>query len=351
VTGAPAAYQISGVCDLVVYPYPRREEDQGATGINERGQIVGLRGRQGFVWEKGVRTDIGFLPDDQSDEPKSPANAVNERGQVVGGSGDFGPVVLSGLYRCAPYLWEQSKMRRLAPERLGASFEPFDINDRGMVVGRREFRGFTLKEKVFTLVPTLSTRSAGNGSSVRAVNNRGVFVGATTVDDPKAPPYELPVHAFVWVPGKNGGGRMKDLGTLPGYRHSAATDINERGDVIGVVGTKAWWRYAEVREPARAVLWRGGKATALGFLPGAASDRANAINDSGWIVGSSGGRAVLWQADRPQRAVALNDRIPPGSGWVLETATAINNRGWIAGRGTRDGKPWVFLLTPAAAAR
>lgn len=61
----------------------------------------------------------------------------------------------------------------------------------------------------------------------------------------------------------------------------------------------------------------------------------------------------------------LNDLVIPGSGWILEVATAINDEGQIVGCGSPPGAnaPWVpgseppesigchgFLLPPAAAA-
>jgi uncharacterized membrane protein len=117
--------------------------------------------------------------------------------------------------------------------------------------------------------------------------------------------------------------------------------------VVGYTGREGYARSAEVRERGRAVLWRGGgKISALPSLPGAQESRAESINDAGQIVGTSGGRAVLWQNGR---ILDLNAHLPKDSGWVLKDATAINNHGWIVGRGTREGIPFVFLLTPQAA--
>jgi hypothetical protein len=42
----------------------------------------------------------------------------------------------------------------------------------------------------------------------------------------------------------------------------------------------------------------------------------------------------------------LNNLIPPGSGWELVEATAINDAGQIAGSGRLGGKMRAFLLTP-----
>jgi len=42
----------------------------------------------------------------------------------------------------------------------------------------------------------------------------------------------------------------------------------------------------------------------------------------------------------------LNDLISPGSGWVLNHASAMNLAGQIVGFGTLNGAVHAFLLTP-----
>jgi hypothetical protein len=44
----------------------------------------------------------------------------------------------------------------------------------------------------------------------------------------------------------------------------------------------------------------------------------------------------------------LNDRLPAGSGWILQSADAINDAGQIAGTGLFHGERRAFLLTPQA---
>jgi uncharacterized membrane protein len=345
-------YKVIAVCELpagIDWEKYTFYFSRGAEDINDRGQIVGGALMAAFFWEKGVVTYLADLPRTSGDGHGSVAHAINERGQVVGGSGSFESLKGAGYSRL-PFLWENGKARNLARDENQNNYEAFDINDAGMVVGGFGSRGFTLFEGRRVVLGTLSKRPAGNWSRVRAVNNRGQFAGTTTVDEKGAE--SLPFHAFLWVKGdKNGkGGRMKDLGTLPGWRHSEAADLNERGDVVGYAKRKGYLRStAEVGNPRRAVLWQGaGKIRALPSLPGAQQQesRAEAINNAGQIVGTSGGRAVLWQNGR---VLDLNAHIPKDSGWVLNAATAVNNRGWIAGRGTRDGLSFVFLLTPQAA--
>jgi probable HAF family extracellular repeat protein len=111
-----------------------------------------------------------------------------------------------------------------------------------------------------------------------------------------------------------------DLGTLGGFT-SAANDINDAGDIVGVADTTG-----EGGRIPRAVLWRGGAKIELGTLGGGTS-RANAINEAGQIVG---------EADTPTRQTAalwdggtVVDLTP--SVCRSEGAFAINDAGQVAG--------------------
>ena len=85
-----------------------------------------------------------------------------------------------------------------------------------------------------------------------------------------------------------------DLGTLPGDHFSSASDINNRGTVVG-------WSLGPSGQ-FRAFQWKAGVMTELPRLPGATFAIAAAINDLGHIAGSSGldrSRAVLWAGGAP----------------------------------------------------
>jgi probable HAF family extracellular repeat protein len=47
----------------------------------------------------------------------------------------------------------------------------------------------------------------------------------------------------------------------------------------------------------------------------------------------------------------LNTLLPPGTGCVLRSATAINDRGQIVGQAACGGTLHAFLLTPDSGAR
>jgi probable HAF family extracellular repeat protein len=70
-----------------------------------------------------------------------------------------------------------------------------------------------------------------------------------------------------------------DLGTLPGGNYSAAFDINNRGQVVGVSNTGSG--------VYRPFLWDGGTMTELPLLPGAEQGAALRITDRGQIIGTS----------------------------------------------------------------
>lgn len=76
-------------------------------------------------------------------------------------------------------------------------------------------------------------------------------------------------------------------------------------------------------------------------------DKPFAVNASHEVVGSemvSGvEHAAVWQSGK---VTDLNTLLPPGSGWVLTRASAINDGGDIAGVGSHEGKTQAFLLKP-----
>ena len=119
--------------------------------------------------------------------------------------------------------------------------------------------------------------------------------------------------AVVW----NGSGSWA---TLPGLDHAA--DIGNQGQVIG-------------SSQGRAVVWNQGQITALGTLGGAGS-QASAINNTGQIAGSAEGNgfthAVVWNG-----TVATDLGALPGDSY--STAADINNQGLAVGMSGTLGNP------------
>ena len=125
----------------------------------------------------------------------------------------------------------------------------------------------------------------GYNSYATAANNRGDIVGwaENGVNDPTCvPPFQVrQFRAVIWHPD----GTMQELPPLPGDSTSAATAINDRGQVVGISGScdVAVGRFSA----RRAVLWEEGIPIDVGSLGGVAWNTATAINNRGVVVGFS----------------------------------------------------------------
>ena len=85
----------------------------------------------------------------------------------------------------------------------------------------------------------------------------------------------------------------------------------------------------------------------LGILPGADRSAASDINDAGQIVGQAGGgldSAFIWQNGT---MTDLNDLISDSAGVHVVSGNAINNQGEITGTAVNEiGHIFAVLLTP-----
>jgi len=109
--------------------------------------------------------------------------------------------------------------------------------------------------------------------------------------------------------------------------------INNSGQIVGTSGGDPY-------------LWNGGVPTFLGALPG--FTYANGINSSGQIVATSGdGVSDLAYLYSGGTWYDLNNLVIGASDWVLTNATAINDAGQIVGSAynTTTLRTHAFLLT------
>jgi probable HAF family extracellular repeat protein len=165
------------------------------------------------------------------------------------------------------------------------------------------------------------------------LNERGQVVGQSWLTG------DLAGHAFRWD-GKNG---LVDLGTLGGD-FSSATAINGEGRAVG-------GSYLPGNVRIEATLWNRNTAIDLGVVDSDQCSYALFINARKQVVGISGTancestRAFLWEHGAPM--VDLNSLVSSKSGMYVASASAINDRGEIAGLGVLpSGDEHAVLLIP-----
>jgi probable HAF family extracellular repeat protein len=256
-------------------------------------------------------------------------------------------------------------------------------------------RGFFWESGVMAALPTLG----GNQGFATGVNGRGQVVGwaETPVHDPTCnAPQVLQFRAVLWEPKKN---LKRELPPLPGDSTSAATAINEKGQVVGIsgecdiavgqlsaqhsvlwdngtvteigdLGGDAWHTPMDINERGEVVgfsnppyvvgidfnplafLWtRGTGIESLGKLAGDTSSQALGINNRRQVVGVSSGdlnRAFLWENGVMKD---LNTLAGPAFPDLLIVAQHINDAGVIVGRAVLHGTniQVPFVATPVSA--
>ncbi len=159
---------------------------------------------------------------------------------------------------------------------------------------RRNCSGFVWQNGQKRALDTLG----GFNSFATGTNNHGQTVGwaeNTVEDDSCVPPQQLQFLAVIWGPGEDA---LQALPPLPGDSATAATAINDRGDVVGISGDcdRAFGRFSAVHS----VLWRNGVPIDIGDLGGVAWNTPMAINRKGEVVGFANRSAADGGALRPR---------------------------------------------------
>jgi len=154
-------------------------------------------------------------------------------------------------------------------------------------------------------IRALPTLGGDNGFATGANNHRQVVGWAeNTVEDSSCVlPQKLQFHATLWGPDLD---QVRELPPLPGDSTSAATGINDKGQVIGISG--ACGTAVGGVSARHAVMWEKGKPIHLGNLGGIAWNTPMALNERGDVVGFSNfsqedgavfnARAFLWTRGR-----------------------------------------------------
>ena len=341
--------------------------------VNDRGWVAGrynLPGNQtrhATLWRKGALTDLGTL---------GGANSAvlwpvkNLRGIVTGiaqtaepdplnerwSCGFFFPAATGRGTRCLGFKWKNGVMTRL-PTLGGTHGFATGSNNLGQTVGWAEN---TMHDPTCVLPQVLQFRAVmwgpRNGqiselpplpgdsvSAATALNDHGQVVGISGICDQAAGRFSA-IHNVLWE-----NGNPVDIGDLGGVAWNTPMAISQDGDVVGFANASA----ADGGNfNPRAFLWIEGQPVQnLGTLPGDVTSQALGINEWRQVVGQScdvddNCRAFLWQNGV---MTDLNDLVAVGYDDVLTTANDIDDFGRITGQGFDDdaGQFVAFLATPA----
>jgi probable HAF family extracellular repeat protein len=300
-----------------------------ALDVNDAGQVVGIAGNRAFIWQNGIKTDLGTLGGSSSG-----AGALNEAGQIVGYSALTTPP--TGTHAV---LWTNGGKIDLTPDlpsNQGAAAT--GINESGQVVGNlSSFGAFLWQNGARISLGHLG----GSASSANDISDSGVVVGSSYTS--VLTPLGFMQHPFAWQQGV-----MTDLGLLPGDEDGGAAGINSSGQIVGSSGRTDPETYESFY---RAFLYSNGVMTALPVPSWEAY--AGDINDAGVVVGSmraGGGVSNFHGWVYIDGAVTnLNTLIQPGTGLHVAYANAINNAGQIAATAfDAQGHYHAVLLTPGS---
>ena len=341
--------------------------------VNDRGWVAGrsnLPGNQtrhATLWRKGALTNLGTL---------GGANSAvlwpvkNVRGIVTGiaqtaepdplnekwSCGFFFPAATGRGTRCLGFKWKNGVMTRL-PTLGGTHGFATGSNNLGQTVGWAEN---TMHDPTCALPQVLQFRAVmwgpRNGqiselpplpgdsvSAATALNDHGQVVGISGICDQAAGRFSA-IHNVLWE-----NGNPVDIGDLGGVAWNTPMAISQDGDVVGFANASA---ADEGNFNPRAFLRIEGQPIQnLGTLPGDVTSQALGINRWRQVVGQScdvddNCRAFLWQNGV---MTDLNDLVGFGYDDVLTTANDIDDFGRITGQGFDDdaGQFVAFLATPA----
>lgn len=236
----------------------------------------------------------------------------------------------------------------------GGTSAAYGINDDGLVAGAAQTSGSSshaIRWKPGTAPKDLGTFPGQGTSAALGVNKSLQVVGSASVSSVSS-------QAFLYTdPGPMLNiGHLSFGGLTPSTQTVSAGGINDSGAIAGTsplqLGAPSFAYFS------RAFIWQAGTMTDLGSL-GGGNSMASAINQSGWITGSTATptaaeHAFLWQGS------AMTD-IGVCNGATSSQGRAINAAGHIAGwcfwpqvNGYPNGHPSMrhaFQWTPAGGMR
>ena len=343
------------------------EELESLGGNNARGNSINDFGlasgystiadntvRHATAWFFGHKFDLGTLGDPRTSNSTVPWPVKNLGGLIVGISqtdiddpnGELwscfyffgGPHANNGK-ACRGFAWERGRMRQLLPLPGGTHSFAAGANNIGEIVGWAEnavVDGTCVAPQKLQFKPVvwgpgrraaLALPLVGDDTSgaATAINDRGQIVGISGICDIAVGRYSA-AHAVLWD-----GGRAIALEGFDAPYWNTPNAINQRGDIVGFMGTPGDVDGNLLRAFIR--IHGSDIVQQISPLQGDAYATAQSINESRQVVGTSckegavDCRAFLWES-----GVTHDISRQPGYDGVLTSAQDINNFGVITGR-------------------
>jgi probable HAF family extracellular repeat protein len=324
-------------------------------GVNNLGWVTGVSSNASAAQHAtlalpGSLIDLGTLGGTNS-AVEWPVK--NNHGQVVGISETDTPDPLGESFSCAafiptnghtclPFLWNNGKLSAL-PLLGGNNGFATGINNTGLAVGWAETAVHDPTCVAPQVLQFLAVAWSGPGSTARAlpalagdsdsaataVNDAGEIVGISGSCDVAVGAFSAR-HAVLWV-----NGRAVRLPTLGGAGWNTPMAINSAGVIVGFVDAPGDVVGGVLTPDFQAVLWADGGIFNLHTLSGDTTAEATGINDFNQVVGTSfsasgNSRVFLWQGGH---MYDLNALAQPDAPLYLIGSGDINDRGEITGVG------------------
>ncbi len=317
-----------------------------------------------FLYSKGAMTDLNITYPPSS----AVSTAVNDSGVVVGGTLTLDLAASNGS--AASFIYLNGTVQPVSGPL--ETTLPLGVNNNSQMVGTSiQIGTYTLNYFVNSkavldplsggAITDLAPITSGGGAAAFGINSTGTVVGASVAQNASN------ITPIMWQ-----NQTPQALPLLANYPFALATAVNDSGVAAGIAFNLDFESLYDLSAVAHAILFNNGTVTDLGVLQGDISSVANAINNSGSVVGFSSSEppdftlelAALFYPPASNyhaflysggKMYNLNNQLVNGAGWQLSFATGINNAGQIVGTGYFEapGAATVqraFLLTPVPAA-
>lgn len=304
--------------------------ESNAYALNNKNQVVGIAiFPNGAALARWDNTDFTTVFKTQQELAWN-SIGINDKGEVVGS-------YASGT----SFKWANDSTINYMPPNGYKSISAKLINNNGVISGELRSATNEINPYAPVVVDNGKIKKIGKNSwflTVNGMNNSNVVVGGSYTDMPA-----FQFGATLWRDEQT-----KYLPFFSTWNTSEARDINDHNQIVGMFHRAG----EEFNSPA---FWHDNHAVELPLLEGFRFGRANAINNSGVIVGilSQGSdtkdksRAVLWKGGKIIDLNEYLDERTKAYGWVLTDAVDINEYGVIAGRAYNvfSGRSFAYMLS------